>query len=85
MAQLVYAFVCNNGDGSGSIRYTRDVELLAKLEEIDPEGYGGNEGVADVLTFPDDLDLEEVGFGEFLGDEAVAEAREMQGLDEEEE
>lgn len=62
MAQEVYAFTSNNGDGSASVCYTRDPSLLAKLEEDDPESYGGNEGSADQLTFPDDLDLVAAGF-----------------------
>lgn len=68
MAQFVYVFTSNNGDGSASVCYTRDVELLAKLEDEDPESYGGNEGVSSVLEFPDSLDLEECGF-DFMSDD----------------
>jgi hypothetical protein len=69
MAQRVYVFTADGGDGSSSVCFTRDVELLAKLEDEDPESYGGNEGVASVLTFPDNLDLEECGFDFMTGDE----------------
>lgn len=69
MAQRVYVFTSDNGDGSSSVCYTRDVELLAKLEDQDPQSYGGNEGTANVLTFPDDLDLEECGFDFMTDDE----------------
>jgi hypothetical protein len=69
MAQIVYAFTSDNGDGSSSVCFTRDDTLLAKLEESDPQSYGGNEGSALYLTFPDDLDLEEAGFSFMTADD----------------
>lgn len=62
MAQLVYLFTADGGDGSNSVSFTRDPDLLDRLIEDDPDTYGMNEGYSDVLTFPDELDLEACGF-----------------------
>lgn len=65
--QRVYVFTSNNGDGSSSVCYTRDPDLLDVLEDEDPESYAGNDGGASELTFPDDLDLEACGFDFMTG------------------
>lgn len=62
MAQKVYLFTADQGDGSSTVRYTRDPDLLERISEEDPESYGMNEGYADELVFPDDLDLVACGF-----------------------
>lgn len=67
--QRVYVFTSNNGDGSSSVCYTRDPDLLDQLESDDPETYGMNEGSATELTFPDDLDLDTCGFDFMTGEE----------------
>lgn len=68
MTQNVYVFTSNNGDGSASVCFTRDPDLLEKLEDEDPETYGLNEG-QDVLSFPDDVDLDAAGFNFMTDDE----------------
>lgn len=61
--QKVYAFVADGGDGSASVGYTRDPNLLERLEEEDPETYGQNEGnYSDVFVFPASFDLKAAGF-----------------------
>lgn len=75
MPQIVYVFTSDNGDGSSSVCYTRDPNLLSKLEESDPESYGGNEGSPSRLTFPDTIDLETCGF-DFMTDDDVEEEEE---------
>lgn len=62
MSQKVYLFTADLGDGSSTVRFTRDYDLLDRLCDEDPEQYGMNEGYSDTLTFPDDLDLAECGF-----------------------
>jgi len=66
MAQTIYGVTSDGGDGSSSIHWFKNLELLDRL--LDPsddkwcEAYNMNEGYAEVLTFPDDLDLEACGF-----------------------
>lgn len=62
--QTVYALLEDNGDGSSSIHWFRDKEIVdALLESDDVEDWCQNEGIpAETLTFPDDLDLKECGF-----------------------
>lgn len=66
--QTVYGFISDNGDGSCSFHWTRDSELLARLEEDEPDAYWANEGsYSEVLNFPDDLDLIACGFSFYEG------------------
>lgn len=60
MSQIVYVFTRGNGDGSASVEYTQDPDLLDRLMDDDCESYGMNEGYADELTFPDDVDLSKI-------------------------
>lgn len=67
--QKVYVFVSDGGDGSASVCFTQDPNLLSILEEEDPESFGLNEGgYSDVLTFPADLDLKAAGFAFYEGE-----------------
>ena len=62
MTQTVYGLVSDGGDGSASIRWFRNKELVDSLLD-DNEIYFINEGgLADTFTFPIALDLEECGF-----------------------
>lgn len=58
--QTVYVFTSDNGDGSASVQYTLDEDLLDRLGESDE--FNMNEGYSDVLTFPADFDLKAAGF-----------------------
>jgi hypothetical protein len=78
MAQTIYGLLADYGDGSAGIRWFRNlVTVDAKLsgnstrdldddEDYEDDGdncYWMNEGSpGEVLTFPDDLDLEACGF-----------------------
>jgi len=70
MTQKVYGLTRDNGDGSGSIIWFRDKEVVDRILDEDSELEGwvqeafyANEGSPAVeLTFPDDLDLNSVGF-----------------------
>lgn len=57
----VYVFTSDNGDGSASVQYTLDEDLLERLQEED-ESYNMNEGYSDILTFPAGFDFEAAGF-----------------------
>lgn len=61
MAQEVTVFSSNNGDGSASICFTLEKNLVDRLERHDPEGYGHNEG-GSKLYFPHTLNLVDCGF-----------------------
>lgn len=58
--QTIYNLISDNGDGSSSIHWFRDVE--SAMELIEDDQYAVNEGMPGELTFPEDLDLEECGF-----------------------
>lgn len=64
MTQKVYGITSDNGDGSSSIHWFRSQEKVDALLADDDqcETYGMNEGYAEELTFPDDLNLETCGF-----------------------
>lgn len=64
MTQTVYGLISDSGDGSGTIQWFRDKELVDSrlTDDENNEQYYANEGRAKVLTFPDDLDLEKCGF-----------------------
>ena len=64
MAQTVFGLTRDNGDGSGSIVWFRNKEIVDKVLDSDQyEDFYANEGSpAMTLTFPDDLDLTECGF-----------------------
>lgn len=61
--QTVYVLISDGGDGSATVEYFIDKELVNKLtgyDNPDIETYGMNESV-EVLTFPDDFDLASCG------------------------
>lgn len=63
--QKIYGLMSDNGDGSSSINWFKNKQLVDKILDPDyyPEAWGCNEGSpAETLTFPDDLNLEECGF-----------------------
>ena len=67
MAQVVFGLTVDSGDGSSHIQWFRDEAVAQRLldsdDGVDLEMYGANEGCfSEVLTFPDDLDLEACGF-----------------------
>lgn len=74
MAQVVFGLTVDGGDGSSHIQWFRDEKVVERLltsdKGIDLEMYGANEGYpSEVLTFPDDLDLEKCGFKFYDEDE----------------
>lgn len=67
MAQTIYGLVSDNGDGSASMHWYKSQEVVDKLlDEASKDwqdSYNMNEGTyAEVLTFPDGIDLEKCGF-----------------------
>ena len=63
MTQIVYGLASDNGDGSSSIRWFKNKNIVDDLLENDHETYGCNEGcVSEQLTFPAELDLKACGF-----------------------
>lgn len=60
MSQTVYVFTRDLGDGSNTVGYTRNPEYLDENQNDDDLAM--NEGFADTLHFPDDLDLASCGF-----------------------
>lgn len=59
----VYALISDNGDGSASIHWFKNGELVDKLLDDDPEYWYLNEGSpAETLLFPDGTDVESFGF-----------------------
>lgn len=65
MAQKVFGLISDSGDGSSSLRWFKDQALVDRLLEDDGfcEVFYANEGCpAETLVFPDDFDLDSVGF-----------------------
>ena len=64
--QKVFGLVSDGGDGSSSILWFRDGKIVDRLLGDDnaySEQFYANEGSpAETLTFPDDLNLDTVGF-----------------------
>lgn len=66
--QTVYGLMSDNGDGSGSINWFINKDLVDALLSYDDndmlECFYQNEGYpAETLHFPDSLNLEQCGFG----------------------
>jgi hypothetical protein len=60
--QKLYGLIRDCGDGSSCMDWFIDKELVDELLE-DDESYYANEGMpAEVLTFPENLDLTACGF-----------------------
>lgn len=62
MTIKVYGMVSNNGDGSGSMHWFLDGDLVDRIVDEDPETWGGNDCGADIYTFPDGFDFAAAGF-----------------------
>lgn len=70
MTQIIYGLSRDNGDGSCSVIWFRNKELVdylltdGKSSDYDErEAFYGNEGsISQTLNFPDDLDLIDCGF-----------------------
>lgn len=66
MTQKIYALVCDGQDGSASITWFKDSDIALSL--IDPTGdnwrdeFNLNSGFAEILEFPDSVNLEACGF-----------------------
>lgn len=63
--QKVYLFTEDLGDGSNAVRYTKDPDLLKRLQSDDNEHsdyFQQNEGYSRTLTFPAGVDLDAAGF-----------------------
>jgi hypothetical protein len=65
MVQKVFGLISDGGDGSSAVLWFRDEKIVDRLLEDDQhcEQFYANEGSpAETLTFPDDLDLDTIGF-----------------------
>lgn len=62
MTQTIYGMLPDGGDGSCSIWWFREKPDVNRMEELYPDTWGCSEGIAQTLTFPDDIDLEKCGF-----------------------
>ncbi len=60
--QTIYGLIVDCGDGSSTIRWFTNFELVERLLSEDEE-YGMNEGCpAETFYFPENLNLEDCGF-----------------------
>ena len=74
--QNIYGVICDSGDGSSHMQWFRNKELVDDIldeDHDDHELYYANEGEpSSILSFPDELNLEQCGFkfsdGSFLND-----------------
>jgi hypothetical protein len=65
----VFLALSDNGDGSQSINWFRDVTLeqLEKLEQSDPDRWSSGDGLQyQELNFPDNFDFEALGVDYWL-------------------
>ena len=62
MAQVVYGLIADNGDGSSSMRWFRNMDMVNNLLDDDDMYYANEGSPAETLTFPDDICLEVCGF-----------------------
>ena len=66
MAQKIYGIVSDSGDGSSCMHWYRSIDKVDEM--LDPRNghenyWSSNEGgPAEILDFPNDLDLEACGF-----------------------
>lgn len=60
----IYGLISDNGDGSNSIRWFKNSDIVNAILENDAlELWYGNEGSpAETLIFPDDFDFSAAGF-----------------------
>ena len=63
MQQIGYV-TRDNGDGSASVLFFKNVDLAQKLVDDDSycDEFYGNDGEVRILTFPDIVDLNSCGF-----------------------
>lgn len=59
--QVIYGLICDNGDGSGSMQWFRNLDLVEQLLE-ENDFYANKGSLAETLTFPISLDLNLCGF-----------------------
>ena len=61
MTQTISFVITNSGDGSNSVKWVLDSEVLAKMDQLAQDGdeqYASGDGLQVVdLMFPDDFDL----------------------------
>lgn len=75
--QVVYGIMCNNGDGSSSVLWFKNKDIIDVLldesrDEYNFQRWSGNEGMIQYeLKFPDELNLQECGF--YFSDDDVVE------------
>lgn len=62
MTQTIYGMISDNGDGSSSMWWFRELPDEEAMTEKNPETWGMSEGIAETLTFPAELNLEKCGF-----------------------
>ena len=60
--QTIYGMISNNDDGSATMWWFHTMPDADLMEEKCPEMWACSEGISQVLTFPDNLDLELCGF-----------------------
>ena len=60
--QVIYGLIEDNGDGSGSMRWFRNLDIAERLLEDDDNFYANEGCPAITLTFPVSLDLNLCGF-----------------------
>lgn len=58
--QIVFGLISDNGDGSSSLRWLRNADIVDAL--LEDEDFYQNEGSPMRFEFPDDLDLKACGF-----------------------
>jgi hypothetical protein len=59
--QVIYGLIEDNGDGSGSMRWFRNLNIVERLLE-DDDFYANEGSPAETLYFPVSLDLNLCGF-----------------------
>jgi hypothetical protein len=79
--KILYILVADGGDGSYSLRYTFDTELIHKLEHFNGDGsrdagFDGDGFNPNILTVPDDSTYESLGISKY----SVVNAEDYEGL-----
>ena len=62
MSQVIYGLICDGGDGSASLYWFQDKDLVDRLLDDDENFYLNEGSPAEILALPDDLDLATAGF-----------------------
>lgn len=69
----LYMLIQNSGDGSYSIRYTLDANLISKLENFDGDGFNPRS-----IEVPDGSTYESLGISQW----SIAQPSDYEGLEE---